>query len=97
MSVTEEDQIITTLEYTGVIPGHRNLFRFPDSPVRFRVKVTGSDNSTDMVCLSEPDFDGLDVSVTGRPTTYCVLSPGLAACWPTTDQDYTVSILFGAP
>lgn len=53
-------------------------------------------NTISMISVAEIDFDDLDVTRTGQPEAYCVLAPGLAACWPTADRDYVVSVFLGS-
>lgn len=100
--------ITKTVELTGVVAKHRNLFRFKDSPVRFGVQSVPAvtrrrwwevwspkDERINMMCLSEMDFDDLDITRLGQPQAYCIVAPGLAVCWPTADRDYIVSVFVG--
>lgn len=75
------------------VPIHRKGWR------KWLAHWMGMETSTtlSMVSVPEIDFDDLDVTRTGQPAAYCILAPGLAACWPTADRDYVVSVYVGAP
>lgn len=106
------DTVTSTVNIAGIMPKHRNMFRFPDGPVRLGVssrpmprkenwlrrflRLDKPPKAVSMVSLSEYEFDRLDITKKGQPRAFCMLAPGLAVCWPTADRNYVVTVTMGA-